>query len=129
MIYCIASRLGGGEYLVINPHFVNLPNQPFGPLCFNTVADAKSYFVPFYQVLKRKRHSSQYTLEKLLMIHPVIIAIPVITRESILQEWGGQIVPRGPVQIINYPHRLLSVKEGFIDKFLVLDIVKDIHSN
>jgi hypothetical protein len=127
MVYCIASRIEGGEYLVIST------NLPIGPFAWHKLEEAKSYFLPYYEVLGKEEITSRaykLCLEKLLITHPVIIAFKdEIHAQSILDKWNkGEISQYCSVPVMLYPHKLFSMKDGFIDKFKELDIVRDIES-
>jgi hypothetical protein len=125
MIYCIASRLKEKEYLVVARML------PIGPLCCANEKDIKSYFKHFYKVLaKGNIRSSLYRnhFERLLILHPVIIAIEKAKAESILDEWiEVKTFLKFPLPIISIPHSQIAMRRGFIDKFQVLDIVNDIN--
>lgn len=127
MVYCIACRLNGKEYLVIGN---KNQGEPFRLFCNEKMKTVQSHFIPFYAVLTNENTNSNIYnmwLKKLLTVNPVIIAFEEYDLESIIDEWiECDIALDSPEEIIYQPHMLVSMKEGFIDKFLKLDIVRDI---
>ncbi|RXK86997.1 hypothetical protein [Filimonas effusa] len=126
--FCIASRLNNSEFLILKKDDRLGP----GPMCYDSVEKAKGFFQPFYHILSTENIDSEIyrtNLATLATIFPVIVAFNINTILEELVKWrDGELVYTSQEHIVPIPHFLCPMKKGFIEKYLELDIFKDIES-
>lgn len=123
--YGIAARLNNGEFIVAG-------KAAYGPIIgANTLDKAKKAFKPYYDLLKLDRDSIAYItgIAQLLVIRPAIYSFDLSNLQTIMNHWRkGLTTYRSSNPIVSAPHVVAPMRKGFLEKFMVLDIVHDIEN-
>lgn len=128
-LYILAVRVNDEE-LIANIQLGKILN----PFHFTTLEEAKEMFSEDYKVLSGSPNDDielfGQHFEKLALFRPAFVKLSLDTAVSILNGYkvDNQILEFKEISLLPTPLSYFKVKPGFIDKYLAVDILKDIES-
>lgn len=125
-IYAIASRLNGDEFLTCGQN-----GMLCEPLVYQKSEQVTDLLFPFYDVLPQgPEHRDFYRLfETLANFYPVVVALEVKTALNTIvnsMEIIGTFT--SAISVLPFPHVLIKMKPGFIERYEHLDVLKHIEA-